>query len=377
MIVVMALSSPWSRLIASRLAARGLIVHIAEFRSRGPDVGYLERDNETERAAVEALEKHVFAIHRFRISRSRLAAIPHVAFLLRRLFNETKANVVITLYGGANAAAAYLSGVRPYVVYAVGSDVLLASGLTKSIARVALNGACAVLANGNALAAAAAQAAKRARVMPLYLGTEVDQFAFSPDAPPRPVFVCTRGFLPVYDNETIVRAFAKVASRTDTTMTFASSGPLLERCRGVAGQLMPSEQRDKLVFLNGVSETKLKALLATSSYYISASLSDGTSSSLLEAFAAGLFPIVTDIPANREWITHGENGLLFPPGDDSALAECMRRAMLIEEWTQTARLMNRRLVETRANVDLSMARLAQVLRDCASGASPRVVAEVG
>src|SRR2546423_1978988 len=118
----MALSSPWSRLIAARLAARGLLVHIAEFRPRGQDAGYLERDNEIERAAVEALEKQVSGIHRFQISRSRFAAIPRVAFLLRRLSGRTKADVVITLYGGANAAAAFFRGVRPYVVYAVGSD---------------------------------------------------------------------------------------------------------------------------------------------------------------------------------------------------------------------------------------------------------------
>jgi glycosyltransferase involved in cell wall biosynthesis len=35
----------------------------------------------------------------------------------------------------------------------------------------------------------------------------------------------------------------------------------------------------------------------------------------------GLESIVTDIRGNREWITNGENGLLFPPKNPMALAE--------------------------------------------------------
>jgi glycosyltransferase involved in cell wall biosynthesis len=77
--------------------------------------------------------------------------------------------------------------------------------------------------------------------------------------------------------------------------------------------------------------------------------------------ACGLFPIVSDIPANREWITHENNGLLFPAGDDSYLSVCIRRAIAGESWMAQARISNRRLVEERGNIDVGMRALVDLL----------------
>jgi glycosyltransferase involved in cell wall biosynthesis len=53
---------------------------------------------------------------------------------------------------------------------------------------------------------------------------------------------------------------------------------------------------------------------------------DGSSVSLMEALACGLPALVSDIPANREWVTDGVNGWLFPDGDVYALAAAILRA---------------------------------------------------
>jgi glycosyltransferase involved in cell wall biosynthesis len=45
-------------------------------------------------------------------------------------------------------------------------------------------------------------------------------------------------------------------------------------------------------------------------FYISIPKSDGTSISLLEAMAYGCLPITSDLPANKEWITTQENGII-------------------------------------------------------------------
>src|SRR5262249_18912344 len=119
---------------------------------------------------------------------------------------------------------------------------------------------------------------------------------------------------------------------------------------------------DQMRFVGWVSDAGMLTALHSASCYVSASLSDGTSSSLLEAMACGLYPILSDIPANREWVVDGENGMLFPPGDHSALARCLERAISERPWMSSAREMNRRLVEERANVDVNMQTLSDLLR---------------
>ena len=87
--------------------------------------------------------------------------------------------------------------------------------------------------------------------------------------------------------------------------------------------------------------------LRAADVYVSTSRSDSTSVSLLEAMACGIPPVVTDIPANREWITEGRNGLLVPPGDPVRLAEALRRMIGDRELATAVRDLNVGLVRER------------------------------
>ncbi len=57
--------------------------------------------------------------------------------------------------------------------------------------------------------------------------------------------------------------------------------------------------------------------------FVLASLLEGFSSALLEALAAGLPAVATDVTGIREVLRTGENGLLVPSGDAEALARAM------------------------------------------------------
>ena len=65
------------------------------------------------------------------------------------------------------------------------------------------------------------------------------------------------------------------------------------------------------------------------------SASESFSNSLIEYMAAGLPVIASDVGGNREAITHGENGLLFPSGDQSRFIEELRQ--LIRDRSLAAR----------------------------------------
>jgi glycosyltransferase involved in cell wall biosynthesis len=63
------------------------------------------------------------------------------------------------------------------------------------------------------------------------------------------------------------------------------------------------------------------------SVYVSTAIADGTSPALLEAIAAGLAPVVTDIEANRSLVSNEKDGFLFTPKDPKDLAEKIIRAL--------------------------------------------------
>ena len=68
---------------------------------------------------------------------------------------------------------------------------------------------------------------------------------------------------------------------------------------------------NQIEFVGFLAPTENLENYLKSKVYISIPNTDGTSVSLLEAMAYGCLPIVSDLPANREWITAGENGLIL------------------------------------------------------------------
>jgi glycosyltransferase involved in cell wall biosynthesis len=101
-------------------------------------------------------------------------------------------------------------------------------------------------------------------------------------------------------------------------------------------------------FLGRVPHEEMVHLLAQADIYVSTSLYDGTSVSLLEAMACGTFPIVTDILSNREWISDGVNGFLIPIGDEIVLGRKIVEATKNGKLRSEVRLRNHKLIEERA-----------------------------
>ncbi len=101
--------------------------------------------------------------------------------------------------------------------------------------------------------------------------------------------------------------------------------------------------------------------LASADIYASCSESDATSVSLLEAMAAGCYPIVSDLPANREWITDGRNGSLFPAADEHALAQQIVAVARDPQKREQARLVNSDIIRKRALWRHNMSQVEDVI----------------
>lgn len=71
----------------------------------------------------------------------------------------------------------------------------------------------------------------------------------------------------------------------------------------------------------------IEDVLQAADLFLLPSYSEGMSLSLLEAMAAGIPAIASDIPGNRALITHEQSGLLVPPRDVPGLSTAMVRLL--------------------------------------------------
>jgi glycosyltransferase involved in cell wall biosynthesis len=208
-------------------------------------------------------------------------------------------------------------------------------------------------------------------VLPLYHGIHCERFAvnertFSKD---RATVLCTRWFEPIYDNLTIVRAFAAVQERVPgIRMVFAASGSQVAEAKNLWRTLRSPGLPERMSFLGGVGRSELLRELNAADIYVSMSLSDGTSTALLEALSAGLFPILSDIPANREWLeTHACKGILVPIGDAKALEQALVQATGDPRRRREASVHNlavvRELADADTNLRILLAKLSAAARD--------------
>jgi glycosyltransferase involved in cell wall biosynthesis len=142
-----------------------------------------------------------------------------------------------------------------------------------------------------------------------------------------------RNLLPIYNLSLLIRSIPLVIKeRPETKFLIAGSGLEREKLEKEAKDLNVEKS---VQFLGSVPHEAMADLLTKADIYVSTSLYDGTSVSLLEAMAAGVFPIVTDITSNREWIRDGGNGFLVPVNDEQYLAnkiiDAIRDKRLLEK----------------------------------------------
>ncbi|MGH9956813.1 MAG: glycosyltransferase [Pyrinomonadaceae bacterium] len=89
---------------------------------------------------------------------------------------------------------------------------------------------------------------------------------------------------------------------------------------------MTRREEGNVTFLGHVQD--IPALLATASVVVLPSYGEGVPTTLIEAAAAGLPIVTTDVPGCREVVEDGVNGFLVPVRDGAALAAAIRKLVL-------------------------------------------------
>ena len=145
-------------------------------------------------------------------------------------------------------------------------------------------------------------------------------------------FFANRGLEPIYAPQRVLQAFAAVARAwPDADLVLANGGSLRPQLQQLAAELGIAQQVQFVGRLDAVAQARC---YAQARWYLSLPESDSVSVSVLEAMAHGCIPILSDLPANRELVRHGDNGLVLAGAqlpDASALAALLPRAEAIAQ----------------------------------------------
>lgn len=98
------------------------------------------------------------------------------------------------------------------------------------------------------------------------------------------------------------------------TVLIVGDGPTREHLEGMAKEYALSNVR----FLG--FRRDIQSILSMTDIFVSPTLFEGISNSIMEAMNAGVAIITTDIPENKELIENNQNGIVVPARDSSALA---------------------------------------------------------
>jgi glycosyltransferase involved in cell wall biosynthesis len=275
---------------------------------------------------------------------------------VRRLVREIRPDILHAHYLTSFGFLAACSGWRPFVVTALGTDILITPFKSiphRVLTRFVLRRADLVIADAQISAS---------RMEELGIGKEkvvtipsgIDPKIFYPEGrkDSLPTLLSVRDHKPVYNLDVVLRAIGILSDqRRDVKLLLAGDGPLRSELEDLAGR---TQIGDNVEFLGRIPHEALGDVYRKASIYLSIPRSDATSISLLEAMACGAFPIASDIPANREWITDGKNGFLVPFGDPAKLAQRISQALDDPDLRLTAQKANWAIIEERALWDKNM-----------------------
>ena len=121
---------------------------------------------------------------------------------------------------------------------------------------------------------------------------------------------------------------------------------------GIPVTLVPSTSHEAMLEMHGRARI-----------YLGLSISDGISTSLLEAMTMGAFPIQSCGACAGEWFADGVGGLIVPSDDPEAIAGALRRALGDDGLVDRAAALNSEVVYRRLDAAVIQPQVVQLYRD--------------
>lgn len=168
-------------------------------------------------------------------------------------------------------------------------------------------------------------------ILPNIADTEV--FSFKHRDTFRPLLVVSRQLEPLYNHETILKAFRIVKARfPEARLSVAGEGSEKSRLE----KLCDDWELKDVDFLGALTHEQLAGVYATSDIMVNASRADNFPGAIVEAFLCGLPVVTSDVGGIPLLVVKNVSGIHVKPDDHEAMAEAV---ISLVERPEQARLL--------------------------------------
>lgn len=238
----------------------------------------------------------------------------------------------------------------PVVLTAWGSDILIVPSLGRRLRNMVVSN----ISKADAITSDSGfMADEIRRLCPDYKGELlIANFGIGIEAEDRlkeKLIYSNRLHKPLYRIDRIIsafHAFHKTDAGADWKLVVAATGTETEKLQRLVAEL---RLQDKVEFAGWVDKVKNAGFYSRARLFVSIPESDATSISLLEAMACGCVPIVSDLPANREWVQDGINGIIV----NDTNSDFLSRALSMD--VDAASAMNKEIVSRKGTKEVNKA----------------------
>ena len=161
------------------------------------------------------------------------------------------------------------------------------------------------------------------------------------------IIIMTRSFERIYGIQYFLMALPEIIKNEPLTrVLMIGSGPEEDVIKEIVDAL---DLNQYVHFTGFVPNDELAYYLNSAEIYVSTSITDGSSLSLLEAMACKLPVVVSDVPANCEWVKNGENGYIVPRKKVNPISDRVTTLLIDEVKSERMGELNLKIARERAN----------------------------
>jgi len=284
---------------------------------------------------------------------------------IRKLVNTIKPDIIHAHYATNYGFLSSFFKNIPLVLTCHGSDILIdyeKKTINKIFIKKALKRADIITAPSHNMKNKIIHILKSTspKIVKIQYGIDIDKFKFKFDLDKGIInIISTRSLEKKYRIETLIEALKILEEKSKLNVLIIGSGSMEKHLKKMVDNY---NLRDYIKFYGKIGHNDIPKYYSSSHIYISTSPSDGLSISLLEAFASGCYPILPNIPANKELVKMGFNLKLYEVNNPFSLSTVIEDTLKKINYIKKDIFKNRTLVEKHFDRNKNMKKIEEIYK---------------